>query len=67
MGWAVSTQEVSAGDVIIARLHGEACWDCGAVGSPLVPAGDVTVRGSEATWPIKRCVTGHSDTSGAQL
>ncbi|WP_189828887.1 hypothetical protein [Streptomyces subrutilus] len=53
--------------MIIARLHGEACWDCGAVGSPLVPAGDVTVRGSEATWPIKRCVTGHSDTSGAQL
>ena len=31
-------------DVSIARLHGEACIDCGAVNTKLYPAGAVSTR-----------------------
>ncbi|MCX4696889.1 hypothetical protein [Streptomyces sp. NBC_01408] len=26
--------------ISVARLHGEACWDCGAVTRALLPAGE---------------------------
>ncbi|MCY0954724.1 hypothetical protein [Streptomyces sp. H27-S2] len=57
---------MSAGDVSIARLHGEACWDCGAVSADLVPAGEVAVRGFEKTWPIQRCAAGHPAAAGGE-
>ncbi len=41
--------------VSIARLHGEACFDCGAVGKSLRAAGNVVVRGSTRVWRIFRC------------
>lgn len=43
--------------VSIARLHGEACYTCGAVHAQLVPAGTVTtpVDGGLREWPIVAC------------
>ncbi|GHH50639.1 hypothetical protein [Streptomyces candidus] len=40
-----------------ARLHGEACYWCGAVFGTLHPAGSVTTRGDGWTreWPIVAC------------
>ncbi len=46
---------VVSGDVIIARLHGEACFYCGAVNKALREAGHVVVRGSTRVWPIVTC------------
>lgn len=46
-----------SGDVSIVRLHGEACWHCGAVGSGLVGAGLVgtAIEGGHQIWPIVTC------------
>lgn len=44
-----------AGQVSIARLHGEACWDCGAVSTTLTPAGTIVHIGSDQVWPIVSC------------
>ena len=49
----VLTPPPDAGDISIARLHGEACWHCGIVFAELVPIGDVTVNGR--TWPVVGC------------
>lgn len=38
----------------IARLHGEACWDCGAVATMLHPAGTVTTEAGKE-WEIRKC------------
>lgn len=43
------------GPVSIARLHGRACWDCGAVAKELSPAGRVQVAGSDRVWEISSC------------
>lgn len=43
------------GLVSIARLHGRACWDCGAVAKDLTPAGTVQIAGSEHVWPVVSC------------
>lgn len=43
------------GPVSIVRLHGEACFDCGAVAKALREAGNVVVRGSTRVWPIVTC------------
>lgn len=43
------------GRVSFARLHGEACFDCGAVGKTLRAAGHVMVRGSTRVWQIVTC------------
>ncbi len=40
--------------VSIARLHGEACWHCGAVYCSLTPTGPVIVGGRE--WQTVSCV-----------
>lgn len=40
--------------VSIARLHGEACWDCGAVATTLHPAGSVTTENGKE-WLIVKC------------
>jgi hypothetical protein len=62
MGKAMSEAAPAAGapvgeQISIARLHGEACYDCGAVHGLLVPAGTVTtpVEGGEREWPIVAC------------
>jgi hypothetical protein len=41
--------------VSIVRLHGEACFDCGAVTKPLRAAGQVMVRGCSRVWNIRTC------------
>ena len=41
--------------VSIARLHGEACWFCGAVAKVLRAAGTVVIRGTSHVWPIATC------------
>lgn len=46
---------VIEGRVSIARLHGEACFDCGAVNKTLRAAGHVVVRGSNRVWEISTC------------
>ncbi|MEU5322263.1 hypothetical protein AB0G67_36765 [Streptomyces sp. NPDC021056] len=43
------------GQVSIARLHGEACFDCGAVAKALRAAGHITLRGSTRVWPVVTC------------
>lgn len=43
------------GRVSIARLHGEACFDCGAVNKTLRSAGHVVIRGTNRVWPIVAC------------
>ncbi|MGW1840239.1 hypothetical protein [Streptomyces sp. NPDC002067] len=44
-------------DVSIARLHGEACFWCGAAHTPLTPAGSVStpVREGLRIWYIVAC------------
>ncbi|MFF0428527.1 hypothetical protein ACFYUJ_29555 [Streptomyces sp. NPDC004520] len=41
--------------VSIARLHGQACWHCGAVTRSLVPAGTIVHGDSVTEWPIVSC------------
>jgi hypothetical protein len=41
--------------VSIARLHGLACFYCGAVASDLFAAGHITLPGRERSWPIVTC------------
>ncbi|MFJ8538204.1 hypothetical protein [Streptomyces sp. NPDC093591] len=43
------------GPVSIARLHGRACWGCGAVAKDLTPAGTVTVGDDGREWTIVSC------------
>jgi hypothetical protein len=43
------------GCVSIVRLHGEACFDCGAVSKTLRAAGQVMVRGNTRVWRIVTC------------
>ncbi|MEV6013885.1 hypothetical protein AB0M29_45095, partial [Streptomyces sp. NPDC051976] len=44
-------------DASIARLHGEACWWCGAVNPSLRPIGEVTtaVEGGRRVWTVVGC------------
>jgi hypothetical protein len=44
-------------DVSPARLHGEACWICGAVTKGLATAGSVytTADGEIRIWPVVAC------------
>lgn len=46
---------VSVDEVSIARLHGFACWDCGAVARELTPCGTVPVTENERVLTISRC------------
>jgi hypothetical protein len=50
--------------VSIARLHGEACWDCGAVATTLYPAGAVTTEAGKE-WEIRKCIN-HRDLTDQQ-
>jgi hypothetical protein len=49
------TPQVVDHDVSIVRLHGMACFDCGAVNRRLRAAGQVVVRGCSHVWPIRTC------------
>ena len=49
------TPTVIDGGVSIVRLHGEACYDCGAVAKNLRTAGAVVLRGSTRVWQIVTC------------
>lgn len=50
---------VDALEVSIARLHGEACWHCGAVNAQLEPIGEVStvVGGGRRVWTVVACST----------
>lgn len=41
--------------VSIARLHGMACFHCGAVTRALHDAGHITLPGQPRPWPIVTC------------
>lgn len=43
--------------ISLVRLHGEACFYCGAANSRLHPAGSITmpVRDGAREWPIVAC------------
>jgi hypothetical protein len=49
------TPQVVESDVSIVRLHGLACFECGAVNRRLRAAGEVVVRGCSHVWPIRTC------------
>ncbi|MFJ4990085.1 hypothetical protein ACIP9H_40595 [Streptomyces sp. NPDC088732] len=53
----VATVPPAPPDISIARLHGEACYTCGAALCPLTPAGAVRVRieGGWRVWPVVAC------------
>lgn len=44
-----------AGAVSIARLHGRACWHCGAVGKALLPAARVQRSEGGRVWTVRTC------------
>jgi hypothetical protein len=52
------------GSVSIARLHGRACWYCGAVSRHLHPAGRAQ-RGTGRTWNIVSCGCHKAPTQGS--
>lgn len=52
---AQSTPTLIERPVSIARLHGQACFFCGAVHKPMRPAGSVQLRDSDRVWPIVSC------------
>ncbi|MFE5140293.1 hypothetical protein ACFRDV_21895 [Streptomyces fagopyri] len=41
--------------VSFARLHGRACWDCGAVSRLLTAVGRIRLKGSARVWEIRTC------------
>ncbi len=41
--------------VSIVRLHGEACWHCGATLGELFAAGHITLPGQDRVWPVVVC------------
>ncbi|MFG3349482.1 hypothetical protein ACGF1Z_31045 [Streptomyces sp. NPDC048018] len=51
----MSTPIPIEGHVSPARLHGRACWHCGAVTRTLTAAGTVIRPGSTRHWPIVSC------------
>lgn len=60
----MSTPVLVPGRVSIARLHGEACWHCGAVTRWLAPAGKVVLAGLGRVWSIVSC--GCTPTTGLE-
>lgn len=46
---------VIEGRVSVVRLHGEACFYCGAVNKTLRAAGQVVVRGRTRVWQVATC------------
>lgn len=50
--------------VSIARLHGEACWECGAANTTLYPAGAVATEAGKE-WQIRKCIS-HRDLTELQ-
>lgn len=43
------------GRVSLVPLHGEACFDCGAIHKTLRAAGHVVIRGSNRVWETVTC------------
>lgn len=41
--------------ISIARLHGEACFRCGAVARTLYAAGHISLPGRDRVWPVVVC------------
>lgn len=54
---AAPSSPTEASEPNFARLHGEACWFCGAVNGPLTPAGEVTLNGDAQVWQVAACQT----------
>ncbi|MEV6332237.1 hypothetical protein [Streptomyces sp. NPDC051909] len=51
----MTTPVLVDGHVSLARLHGAACWHCGAVTRTLAPAGTVVRPGSNRRWAVVSC------------
>ena len=51
----MSTPVLVEGHISLARLHGRACWHCGAVTRSLAPAGTVLRPGSTRRWQVVSC------------
>lgn len=49
------TPSVSMNEVSFARLHGLACWDCGAVSRSLEPSHTVRQPGCHDVRTVSRC------------
>ncbi|MFF3497365.1 hypothetical protein ACFYWS_39240 [Streptomyces sp. NPDC002795] len=45
----------SVEEVSIARLHGLACWECGAVTKTLEPSHEVRQHGTNLVWTVSLC------------
>lgn len=58
---------VVGASISIARLHGEACWTCGAVNTRLRAIGEVAtvVPGGFRIWPVVGCPE-HPSLDGAK-
>lgn len=48
-------EAIAVGEVSIARLHGLACWDCGAVTRRLEPSARISDEGTGREWTVARC------------
>jgi hypothetical protein len=60
MGTAMSDKQVAApatvdGPVSIARLHGMACFHCGAVTKTMYADGHIILIGGTTVWPVVTC------------
>jgi len=57
---------VCADEVSLVRLHGEACWHCGAVSAGLQTVGEVSTAsdGGYRIWPVVGCVEHRSQPVG---
>jgi hypothetical protein len=53
------------GPVSIARLHGRACWYCGAVARGLTAVGSVQRKAGSRVWTIVSCGC-HTKTGAAR-
>ncbi|QES42156.1 hypothetical protein [Streptomyces sp. PA5.6] len=54
MSDTIEETDVSVAEVSIARLHGPACWDCGAASRVLVPSGTVRDETGQV-WTKRTC------------
>ncbi|MEU9606137.1 hypothetical protein [Streptomyces sp. NPDC048057] len=46
---------VLTGTVSLARLHGAACWHCGAASRPMEPVGLVRFEADQRVWEVRSC------------
>lgn len=61
MGQGMSASTPAPASVVdqpsFVRLHGEACWFCGAVNGPFSCVGTVSLDDDIRAWPVVACQT----------